>query len=398
MSTQPFTSGKFRALDSNGAPLAGGLLYTYAAGTTTPQATYTDYTGATPNANPVVLDASGSADVWLTPGVLYKFVLQNSLGAVQYTEDNFPAPPSTTTNTSAVTTEPGGRLSLTSGIPVTTSDVTAATTIYYVCYKSDRVPLFDGTNWSTWSIGAQLQQATADNTKSPAAVVANSNYDCFIWNDAGTIRLSRGPAWTSDTSRGTGVGTTEITTINGRYVNKNSITNGPGATLGLYVGTVRSDGSAQINDSKAKRHVFNAYHRVRRMMSVLLSGATWLYGSATIRQANATLTNQLDMVLGLSEDAVVARVRVPAEDSAGAGGSAFVGIGLDSTTAISADCASIQATLGTAVAYVPLVADYSGVPGLGHHTLVWLEAGLSTESIRYGGTSSTSGIQGDMMG
>ena len=73
--------------DVNGVPLAGGLLWTYAAGTTTPLATYTDATGDTANANPVVLDAGGFADVWLTDDS-YKFILQDSDGNEQWSEDN----------------------------------------------------------------------------------------------------------------------------------------------------------------------------------------------------------------------------------------------------------------------------------------------------------------------
>lgn len=79
---------KFYAEDANGLPLAGGLLYTYAAGTTTPLATYTDSTGSVANTNPVVLNSSGLADVWLTAGTSYKFVLENSVGQVQWTVDN----------------------------------------------------------------------------------------------------------------------------------------------------------------------------------------------------------------------------------------------------------------------------------------------------------------------
>jgi hypothetical protein len=67
--------------------LAGGKLYTYAANTTTPQATYTDQVGGTPNANPVVLDANGEANVWLATGVAYKFVLKNSSDVTQWTVD-----------------------------------------------------------------------------------------------------------------------------------------------------------------------------------------------------------------------------------------------------------------------------------------------------------------------
>jgi hypothetical protein len=69
------------------ASLAGGKLYTYQSGTTTPQATYTDSTGATPNANPVILDSNGMASVWLDSSLSYKFVLKDSNDVTQWTED-----------------------------------------------------------------------------------------------------------------------------------------------------------------------------------------------------------------------------------------------------------------------------------------------------------------------
>lgn len=78
---------KLQFFDANGDPLAGGKLYTYAAGTTTPLATYTDSTGATPNTNPIILDSRGEANVWLT-AVAYKFELKTSADALIWTVDN----------------------------------------------------------------------------------------------------------------------------------------------------------------------------------------------------------------------------------------------------------------------------------------------------------------------
>lgn len=66
--------------DNNGAPLAGGLVYTYAGGTSTPVATYTDSSGATTNPNPITLNARGEAKIWLTPNVTYKFNVTDSSG------------------------------------------------------------------------------------------------------------------------------------------------------------------------------------------------------------------------------------------------------------------------------------------------------------------------------
>jgi hypothetical protein len=78
--------------DDNGDPLSGGKLFTYAAGTTTPQVTYTSSSGATANANPIILNAagrlSGSGEIWLTEGVLYKFVLNDSNNVLISTYDN----------------------------------------------------------------------------------------------------------------------------------------------------------------------------------------------------------------------------------------------------------------------------------------------------------------------
>src|ERR1022692_1861845 len=65
---------------NSGTPLAFGQVFTYSAGSTTPVATYTDSTGSTPNANPIILDARGECNIWLLPNVGYKYVIQDSNG------------------------------------------------------------------------------------------------------------------------------------------------------------------------------------------------------------------------------------------------------------------------------------------------------------------------------
>lgn len=76
--------------DNNGLPLSGGLIYTYDAGTNTPQATYTTNTGAVANSNPIVLDSSGRPpqEVWLAYSQTYKFILKDSTGALIGSWDN----------------------------------------------------------------------------------------------------------------------------------------------------------------------------------------------------------------------------------------------------------------------------------------------------------------------
>jgi Pectate lyase superfamily protein len=77
----PLTAVKFHSTKADGTDNAAGKVYTYAAGTTTPQVTYTTPAAGTPNANPVILDATGRASIYLDPALSYKFVCQDSLGA-----------------------------------------------------------------------------------------------------------------------------------------------------------------------------------------------------------------------------------------------------------------------------------------------------------------------------
>ena len=79
-------SPKVQFFDANGEPLVGGKLYTYAAGTSSPLATYTDATGNTANANPVILDSRGEANVWLGPS-RYKWALYTSTDTLIWTVD-----------------------------------------------------------------------------------------------------------------------------------------------------------------------------------------------------------------------------------------------------------------------------------------------------------------------
>ena len=91
--------------DANGAPLTGGLVYTYLSGTTTPVTTYTTRDGTTNNTNPIVLDAAGRTpnEIWLDGGVLYKFILKTSAFVQIGSYDDIPAINDTTTFSNLIT-------------------------------------------------------------------------------------------------------------------------------------------------------------------------------------------------------------------------------------------------------------------------------------------------------
>lgn len=85
----PILQPRVTFVNASGGPCAGCKLSSFAAGTTTPLATYTDSSGISVNTNPITLDASGGAFIWLGNSS-YKFILKDPLGATIWTVDMVP--------------------------------------------------------------------------------------------------------------------------------------------------------------------------------------------------------------------------------------------------------------------------------------------------------------------
>lgn len=78
--------GKQSFTNTAGAPLVGGKVYTYDAGTSNPRTTYQDAAGTTPNANPIILDARGEATIFWSGA--YKVILKDASDVTIWTVDN----------------------------------------------------------------------------------------------------------------------------------------------------------------------------------------------------------------------------------------------------------------------------------------------------------------------
>ena len=112
-----FAGAGSQFFDNSGVPLAGGLIYSYAAGTTTPLVTYTSSTGLTAHPNPIVLDSAGRInEVWVAEGTNCKFVLKTSTNVLIGTYDSlFPIaslPVSIYNGGTGATTAEGARVNL----------------------------------------------------------------------------------------------------------------------------------------------------------------------------------------------------------------------------------------------------------------------------------------------
>jgi hypothetical protein len=210
-----------------------------------------------------------------------------------------------------------GRLTLTSGIPVTTSDVTGAGTIYYTPYNGNRLALYDGTRWKLYAF-TERSIALSGHT-------LNVPVDVFAYDNAGTLTLEL-LNWTNGTTRATA-----LTTQDGVYVKT-------GATTRRYLGTFCPTAAATTEDSTNRRFVWNNHNRISRAMKCVDTADSWTYTTATWRQADNNTTvgvGRVECVIGLSEDTLLAVASAVCTNTAGSEPAAS-GVGIDSLTVNSA--------------------------------------------------------------
>lgn len=203
---------KFREVSNTGAPLAGGRVFTYQAGTAIALATYSDYLGTVQNPNPTILDSAGRANIWFQVAA-YKIVVQNSAGVQIYSVDGFTPPPSLTANNSwtgnqifsgsstfngTVSLNAGGAMSGTfSGNPTFTGTVTFSGATF------SGNPLFS-TGLKTDTISGTLTNGGNMVMTGANGAAGNLGETIFITSGAGASNFAGG---TLNLTAGAGTGT-----------------------------------------------------------------------------------------------------------------------------------------------------------------------------------------------
>lgn len=246
-----------------------------------------------------------------------------------------------------------GRLTLTSGTAVTTSDVTAAATLYFTPYKGNQIGLYNGSSWE--------MKTFSEISLSLSGYTASKPYDIWAYDNSGTVTLDS-TVWTDGTTRATA-----LTTQDGVYVKS-------GATTRRYLGTIYITSAGGVTeDSLTKRFVWNYYNRVRRELRRFESTDSWTYSTATWRQARASTSNQVDVVIGAAESLVFLTVSALTQSSATAQARA-ISIGEDSTSSPSASAMKAIAYSSSAE-FESVFASFSKVSAAGYHYYAWLEQG-----------------------
>jgi hypothetical protein len=217
-----------------------------------------------------------------------------------------------------------GRLTLTSGTPITTSDVTGASTIYFTPFRGNQIALWNGTIWQAQNF-SELSLALSGLT-------SGLPYDVFIYNNSGTLTLEA-VAWTSSSARATA-----LTTQNGIYVKS-------GSTSHRYLGTFITTGATTTEDSYANRYVWNYYNRAKKWGSYA-DATSHTYSTNAWRQWNANANAKLNFVVGVIEETINASVVMWGSASSATG---YFGIGVNSTSTASATFGEVVAATSTSV-------------------------------------------------
>ena len=272
-----------------------------------------------------------------------------------------------------------GRLTLESGVPVSTADQIAKTTLYYTPYIGNRIALYDGSAWSVASF--------AEVSVSLSALSASTNYDVFGYNNSGSLALEL-VAWTDATTRATALARQDGVLVKS------------GAPTRRYLGTLRmtatagqtefSFGAIASGGTEAKLYLWNAQNRVEVAAIVGETADSWTYATATVRPANNSSTMRVSFVQGGNMEPVHASYG----GLLGSGTAyASLGVGLDSTSAFAGLPGALPGS-GLAASAFGL---YDALAGEGYHYLQALEYSSAGTATFYGDNGAPANSQNGLV-
>jgi hypothetical protein len=279
---------------------------------------------------------------------------------------------------------PGGRLTLESGVPVSTTDQTAKTSIFYTPFVHNVVPLWNGTDW--------VPTTFTEVTQALGTITSGRPYDVFGFLNGSALNTEI-LAWTNDTTRATAV-----TLQDGRYCKSGDKTR-------LLLGTFYTTSTTTTEDSGATaatpmRYVWNAYNRVTRVLRRVDTTDSWAGPtSSTWRQANSSTANECRVISGLPGVSTVSFALCVAGITPAGTNAMVIAVGEDSTTAYSPFSATgyYQSDAPTSLQTSTLC---KPIP-LGWHKYTWLEAlqtGSTGGGTFYGDAGLPSNFQSAMIG
>ena len=273
-----------------------------------------------------------------------------------------------------------GRLTATTNTPVTTADVSGATSIYYTPYVGDKIALYDGSSWNI--------RTFTQITISLSGFTAIKPYDVFAYDNSGTVTIET-LIWTNNTTRATAL------------AYQNGVLSKSGATTRRYLGTVYINASGgQTEDTMVKRYLWNYYNRVRRPLQRLETTDSWTYTTATYRQANASTSNQVDTCVGWPEALLNLNVLGLAANTIG-DNNCTVQVGIDEGGTSANDATAYSAPEIATYNAKQVEANLTKYPSVGFQYWVWTEKSTATGTTTWYGDGAgicKSGLYGEIDG
>ena len=270
---------------------------------------------------------------------------------------------------------PGHRLTLTTGVPLTSADVTGAGTIYYTPYTGNIAWTYDSSVWTEHAF-AEISLVLT--------LTAAKNYDVFLYNNAGTMTLVLSAAWTNDTTRADALALQDGVPVLGSDHSR------------LWLGSIAASGTDTTEDSRLIRFVSNFYNDEPRDLGVIDTTDSWTYSTFTYRQARASTANQVSAMACRAGLEIFLNGIATAQGSSD-GYNAGIAIGEDSTTTpvtgsvygFASSSANIPSLKGASMSKGTL---------LGRHFYAWLEIATTAASTTWFGDSGGTGIQSGLCG
>lgn len=249
---------------------------------------------------------------------------------------------------------PGGRLTLESGVPISTTDQTAKTTVYYTPFAHNIITLWDGNRWQP--------VVFAETSLALGTITSDKPYDVFGYLSGGALALEL-LAWTNGTTRATAV-----TLQDGRYSKSGDKTR-------LYLGTFYTTATTTTEDSETKRFLWNAYNRVRRTLRRAETTANWTYTTATTwRSANNSTANRVQTIVGLPGTAISLQLCALFSITSSTAGVVQIGEGSTSSASTSSTTGAFGYIVGTiTVLDGPVTVTLNKICDIGYQYWQWLE-------------------------
>jgi hypothetical protein len=275
------------------------------------------------------------------------------------------------------------RLTGVTATPVMTAESSSLSTIYLAQYKGNSIALYDGTYW-------QLSQPTSEPSLAVTGRTTDLPFDIFAYLSSGTVTLEF-LDWSSATARVTG-----LTRVNGVWTKT-------GDSTRRYLGTCRARSSTTYHwitqgdgaSAPTKLDLWNVDNRVEIGFKHIDSTNSWAYTTATIRQANGTTNNQLDVVVGLQEDYVHIVLCVTSRNST-ISIAREAGIAYDSTSTFT----DVHGATNNTVASINCcqIGSLRHQPAIGRHFYSWNEISTATGTCTWVGDDGSTRVQSGMTG